>query len=192
MNASAGSPPCAPGSASSGIRSRYSQNEPGQPWVSSSGSGSGPCPGACTRWIRWPSTVTSRWVSRSSRAWNAATSNCCQSASNAASQDRGTPRAQSSLSAAGSRVRDSRSRKSSSASPSRVTRMSRVVSASAIRPAWQAPRRSSSVAGADFSRLTLQTRLRLSGYLSGSAANDRREKWAGARRGRAGWQGAGP
>ena len=45
-NASAGSPPCAPGSARSGISASISTKELGQPWVMSSGIGAGPGPAA--------------------------------------------------------------------------------------------------------------------------------------------------
>ncbi len=44
-NASAGSPPCAPGSASGPITFDQCQNVHGQPWLRISGTGSGPTPG---------------------------------------------------------------------------------------------------------------------------------------------------
>src|SRR5215471_1411724 len=94
VNASPGSPPCVPGSMSRGSRSRYSQNELGQPCVSSSGSGAGPRPCWCTRWTACPPTTARTCANRSSRAANAPVSNRCQSASRPASQGRGTPRSQ--------------------------------------------------------------------------------------------------
>ncbi len=47
--ASAGSPPCAPGSVSGPMTSRNSAIEPGQPWVSSSGTASGAAERTCRK-----------------------------------------------------------------------------------------------------------------------------------------------
>src|SRR5215469_3663600 len=94
LNASRGSPPCAAGSVSSGSSARYSRNELGQPCVSTSGSGSGPVPGACTRCTVTPSISARRWVSRSRRAWRISGSKARQSAISSASQAPGTPRSQ--------------------------------------------------------------------------------------------------
>ena len=54
--ASAGSPPCAPGSARSGISASISTKELGQPWVMSRGIGAGPRPRWWITWMPRPST----------------------------------------------------------------------------------------------------------------------------------------
>ena len=70
-NASAGSPPCEPGSASGPITRRNSTGELGQPWVSSSGSAPGWGDRTCRKWIGWPSIVVMNcgiWLSAASAA----------------------------------------------------------------------------------------------------------------------------
>ena len=95
--------------------------ELGQPWVSTSGSGSGPAPGACTRCTETPPTSARRWVSRSSLAWRASGSNARQSSINWASQSPGTPRCQVPP-PAGSRAVPRRSARSPDASMSSAAR----------------------------------------------------------------------
>jgi hypothetical protein len=55
--ASPGSPPCARGSVSGPIRSRYSTTVIGQPWVAMSGRASGSGDRTCRKWTFWPSMV---------------------------------------------------------------------------------------------------------------------------------------
>jgi hypothetical protein len=55
-NASAGSPPCAPGSARGSMTLDQCQNVQGQPWVQISGVGSGPTPGLRMKCTGTPST----------------------------------------------------------------------------------------------------------------------------------------
>lgn len=57
-NASAGSPPDAPGSASGSITLDQCQNVHGQPWVRISGTGRGPRPGLRMKCTGTPATVT--------------------------------------------------------------------------------------------------------------------------------------
>src|SRR5215831_4223088 len=134
VNASPGAPPCAPGSVSSGTSSRYSQNEPGQPWVSSSGSGAGPRPRWCTRWIACPPTTARACANRSSRAANAPASNRRQSASRPASQRRGTPRSQPAPPSGASRAADSLLPRSSSTAVSNPGRTGSTVTGDQATP----------------------------------------------------------
>ncbi len=57
-NASAGSPPCAPGSASGSTTLDQCQNVHGQPCVRISGVGLSPAPGLRMKWTGTPSTST--------------------------------------------------------------------------------------------------------------------------------------
>jgi hypothetical protein len=63
--ASAGSPPCAAGSASGPMTAWYSQNVHGQPWVKTIGIGGGPPrtprPRTWTKWIGRSSSTTRYW-----------------------------------------------------------------------------------------------------------------------------------
>jgi hypothetical protein len=56
------SAPWAAGSVSSGASLSSSANVPGQPWVSTSGNGSGPAPRWCTKCTRWPPTSAVNWA----------------------------------------------------------------------------------------------------------------------------------
>lgn len=66
-NASSGSPPCAPGSASNGMICSISMNDRGQPWVRMSGNGDGPLPRWRMKWMSDPFTVAICWERRFSR-----------------------------------------------------------------------------------------------------------------------------
>ncbi len=136
VNASAGSAPWRAGSVRRGRRSRYSQNELGHPWVSSSGKGSEPLPKAWTTWSCWPSTSAEQCSSWSSRAWNSATSYDFQSCSRPVSQDPGTPSSQRSGAIADRRLRSRRANKSTTASSaSRGCHGSTITEAALIAPA---------------------------------------------------------
>ena len=70
-NASAASPPCAGGSVSGPRTCSNSRNDPGQPWVITSGTAPGCGERTCRKWMSRPSIVVvncGTWFSRASAA----------------------------------------------------------------------------------------------------------------------------
>ena len=59
--ATAGSRPCARGSVSGPMMSRYSATEPGQPWVKISGTAPGSGDLTCRKWMSCPSISVTNW-----------------------------------------------------------------------------------------------------------------------------------
>jgi hypothetical protein len=76
--ASPGSPPCAAGSVRGPMRCGNSRNDPGHPWVTSSGTAPGSAEGTWAKWITWPSMTVMNCGTSFSRPWKEEKSNSCQ------------------------------------------------------------------------------------------------------------------